>query len=67
MHWVHSSIPIRSVLNLICAGLYSTFVFQKPDPDAIPPVVTPDPDEEVCSSLPNSTRFLFTVSVVSVS
>ncbi|XP_062185846.1 mRNA cap guanine-N7 methyltransferase 2 isoform X4 [Phragmites australis] len=23
-------------------GLYSTFVFQKPDPDAIPPVVTPD-------------------------
>ncbi|XP_020178774.1 mRNA cap guanine-N(7) methyltransferase 2 isoform X1 [Aegilops tauschii subsp. strangulata] len=26
-------------------GLYSTFVFQKPDPDAIPPAVTPDPDE----------------------
>ncbi|WVZ86466.1 hypothetical protein U9M48_033236 [Paspalum notatum var. saurae] len=28
-------------------GLYSTFVFQKPDPDAIPPIVTPglhDPD-----------------------
>lgn len=23
-------------------GLYSTFVFQKPDPDAIPPIVTPD-------------------------
>ncbi|GJN02289.1 hypothetical protein PR202_ga19623 [Eleusine coracana subsp. coracana] len=23
-------------------GLYSTFVFQKPDPDAVPPVVTPD-------------------------
>ncbi|VAH34385.1 unnamed protein product [Triticum turgidum subsp. durum] len=30
----------------ILGGLYSTFVFQKPDPDAIPPVVTPDPDEE---------------------
>ncbi|XP_006648010.1 mRNA cap guanine-N7 methyltransferase 2 isoform X2 [Oryza brachyantha] len=23
-------------------GLYSTFVFQKPDPDAIPPIVTPE-------------------------
>ncbi|RLM65603.1 mRNA cap guanine-N7 methyltransferase 2 [Panicum miliaceum] len=23
-------------------GFYSTFVFQKPDPDAIPPIVTPD-------------------------
>ncbi|KAG8082733.1 hypothetical protein GUJ93_ZPchr0014g46558 [Zizania palustris] len=37
-------------------GLYSTFVFQKPDPDAIPPIVTPNLPEpenaqdEVCSS-----------------
>jgi mRNA (guanine-N7-)-methyltransferase len=42
------------MFQLVYAGLYSTFVFQKPDPDAIPPVVTPDlhdPDnahEEVC-------------------
>lgn len=28
-------------------GLYSAFVFQKPDPDAIPPIVTPDlPDPD---------------------
>nr|CAB3487705.1 unnamed protein product [Digitaria exilis] len=26
----------------ILGGLYSTFVFQKPDPDAMPPIVTPD-------------------------
>jgi hypothetical protein len=43
-----------NLLGLIFAGLYSTFVFQKPDPDAIAPIVTPDlhdPDnthEEVC-------------------
>jgi hypothetical protein len=63
LHSVHSKIPICSVLNLIYAGLYSTFVFQKPDPDAIPPIVTPDINdadnthEEVRSSLPSSYRF----------
>lgn len=25
----------------ISAGLYSTFVFQKPDPDVVPPIMTP--------------------------
>jgi mRNA (guanine-N7-)-methyltransferase len=65
LHSVHSEIPICSLLNLIYAGLYSTFVFQKPDPDAIPPIVTPDLNdvddahEEVRSSLPSSYRHFF--------
>lgn len=35
----------RQVLILCCcflfAGLYTTFIFQKPDPDAVPPIATP--------------------------
>lgn len=35
------------MFHLVFAGLYSAFVFQKPDPDAIPPIVTPDlPDPD---------------------
>jgi len=47
-------VPVYSMFQLVYAGLYSTFVFQKPDPDAIPPIVTPDlhdpvnAHEEVC-------------------
>lgn len=47
-------VPVYSMFQLVYAGLYSIFVFQKPDPDAIPPIATPDlhdPDnahEEVC-------------------
>lgn len=64
-------VPVYSMFQLVYAGLYSIFVFQKPDPDAIPPIVTPnlhDPDnahEEVCffCCLVASRRFLFSVSL----
>jgi hypothetical protein len=52
--FIGSQGPKFNLLDLIFAGLYSTFVFQKPDPDAIPPIVTPDlhdadnTHEEVC-------------------
>jgi hypothetical protein len=40
-------VPVYSMFQLVFAGLYSAFVFQKPDPDAIPPIVTPDlPDPD---------------------
>uniref|UniRef100_A0A0E0CBD8 DUF1771 domain-containing protein n=1 Tax=Oryza meridionalis TaxID=40149 RepID=A0A0E0CBD8_9ORYZ len=35
-------VPVYSLPDIISAGLYSTFVFQKPDPDAMPPIVTPE-------------------------
>jgi hypothetical protein len=40
-------VPVYSMFQLVFAGLYSAFVFQKPDPEAIPPIVTPDlPDPD---------------------
>jgi hypothetical protein len=54
------------------AGLYSTFVPQKPDPDAMPPIVTPDlhdPDnaqEQVCLPALVAVACGFLFSVVSM-
>lgn len=36
-----SSFDTYSSLFFFCAGLYATFIFQKPDPDLEPPLTTP--------------------------
>ncbi|CAL4974078.1 unnamed protein product [Urochloa decumbens] len=41
LHWIVRP-QFTECFHLRSTGLYSTFVFQKPDPDAIPPIVTPD-------------------------
>jgi mRNA (guanine-N7-)-methyltransferase len=70
-HIVRTQFP--HFFHLVCTGLYSTFVFQKPDPDAIPPIATPDlhdadsAHEEVCFfCLVARYRFFFSVSLENI-